>query len=249
VSKQLFLSTGLITSDDKIARFEEKMIGTLINFGAIVIGGLIGLKFKSILPQRVVDLLFQVLGLFTLYFGISMGLKTQNSLFVIFSLILGALTGSVLNLQDKTDKLGDYIQSKLNLKGNRFTEGFLVASLLFGMGPVAILGSIEDGLGGEPKLLLIKSLMDGVASIALAASLGLGVVFSAIPILIYQGTITLLANWLGDSFNQVMINELSAVGGILLIGMAINILDIKKIKVLDFITSLIYIIPLVYFFG
>ena len=117
------------------------------------------------------------------------------------------------------------------------------------MGPVAILGSIEDGLGGEPKLLLIKSLMDGVASIALAASLGVGVIFSALPILIYQGAITLFANWLGDSFNQVMISELSAVGGILLIGMAINILDIKKINVIDFITALIYIVPLVYFFG
>lgn len=225
------------------------MIGTLVNFAAIVIGGLIGLKFKSILPQRVVDLLFQVLGLFTLFFGFSMGLKTQNAILIVFSLILGALTGSILDLQNKTDRLGDLVQTKFNLKGNRFTEGFLVASLLFCMGPVAILGSIEDGLGGEPKLLLIKSLMDGVASIALAASLGLGVVFSAIPILIYQGTLTLFANWMGDSFNQVMINELSAVGGILLIGMAINILDIKKIKVLDFITSLIYIIPLVYFFG
>jgi len=225
------------------------MTGTLVNFGAIIIGGAIGLKFKSLLPQRVVDLLFQVLGLFTLYFGFSMGLKTQNAILIVFSLILGALTGSILNLQKRTDRLGEIVQAKFNLKGNRFTEGFLVASLLFCMGPVAILGSIQDGISGEPKLLLIKSLMDGVASIALAASLGLGVIFSAIPILLYQGAITLFANWLGGSFNQVMINELSAVGGILLIGMAINILDIKKINVLDFITSLVYIIPLVYFFG
>lgn len=225
------------------------MIGTLVNFGAIIVGGTIGFRFKSILPQKVVDLLFQVFGLFTLYLGFSMGLKTQNSILIAFSLILGALTGSVLNLQEKTDRLGEYVQTKLKLKGNRFTEGFLVASLLFCMGPVAILGSIEDGMGGEPKLLMIKSLMDGVASIALAASLGIGVIFSAIPILIYQGLITLFASWMGNSFSQLMINELSAVGGILLIGMAINILDIKKIKVLDFITSLIYIIPLVYFFG
>jgi uncharacterized membrane protein YqgA involved in biofilm formation len=225
------------------------MIGTLVNSAAIIIGGAIGLKFKSILPQRVVDLLFQVLGLFTLFLGFSMGLKTHNAILIVFSLILGALTGSVLNLQKKTDRLGEIIQTKFNLKGNRFTEGFLVASLLFCMGPVAILGSIEDGIGGEPKLLLIKSLMDCVASIALAASLGFGVLFSALPILIYQGSITLFASWMGGSFNQVMVDELSAVGGILLIGMAINILDIKKIYVLDFITSLLYIIPLVYFFG
>jgi uncharacterized membrane protein YqgA involved in biofilm formation len=225
------------------------MIGTLINFSAIIVGGAIGLRFKSFLPQRVVDLLFQVFGLFTLYLGFSMGLKTQNAILIAFSLILGALTGSVLNLQDKTDRLGELIKSKFNLKGDKFTEGFLVASLLFCMGPVAILGSIEEGIGGEPKLLLIKSLMDGVASIALASSLGIGVIFSAIPILIYQGSLTLFTMWLGGSFSQVMINELSAVGGILLIGMGITILDIKKINVIDFITALIYIVPLVYFFS
>jgi len=225
------------------------MTGTLINFGAIIIGGLIGLKFKSFLPQRVIDLLFQVFGLFTLYLGFSMGLKTQNAILIAFSLILGAFTGSILNLQDKTDRLGEQIKSKFNLKGDKFTEGFIVASLLFCMGPVAILGSIEEGIGSEPKLLLIKSLMDGIASIALASSLGIGVIFSAVPILIYQGSLTLLTMWLGGSFSQIMINEVSAVGGILLIGMGISILDIKKIKVIDFITALIYIVPLVYFFS
>lgn len=220
-----------------------------MNFGAIIIGGLIGLKFKSFLPQRVIDLLFQVFGLFTLYLGFSMGLKTQNAILIVFSLILGALTGSILNLQDKTDRLGDLIKNRFNLKGDKFTEGFLVASLLFCMGPVAILGSIEEGVGNEPKLLLIKSLMDGIASIALASSLGVGVIFSAVPILIYQGSLTILTMWLGGSFSDVMINELSAVGGILLIGMAFTILDIKKIKVVDFITALFYIVPLVYFFS
>ncbi len=225
------------------------MFGTLVNFGAIIVGGAIGLKFKSFLPQRVIDLLFQVFGLFTLYLGFSMGLKTQNAILIVFSLILGALTGSILNLQDKTDRLGELIKSKFNLKGDKFTEGFLVASLLFCMGPVAILGSIEEGIGNEPKLLLIKSLMDGIASIALASSLGICVIFSAVPILIYQGSLTILSMWLGGSFSELMINEISAVGGILLIGMAISILDIKKIRVIDFITALIYIVPLVYFFN
>ena len=225
------------------------MFGTFVNFAAIIVGGSIGLKFKSFLPQRVIDLLFQVFGLFTLYLGFSMSLKTQNAILLAFSLILGALTGSILNLQDKTDRLGELIKRKFNLKGDRFTEGFIVASLLFCMGPVAILGSIEEGIGHEPKLLLIKSLMDGVASIALASSLGIGVIFSALPILIYQGLLTMLTMWLGGSFSELMINELSAVGGILLIGMAISILDIKKIRVIDFITALIYIVPLVYFFS
>lgn len=225
------------------------MTGTFVNFGAIIFGGLIGLKFKSFLPQRVIDLLFQVFGLFTLYLGFSMGLKTQNAILIVFSLILGALTGSILNLQDKTDRLGELIKSRFNLKGDKFSEGFLVASLLFCMGPVAILGSIEEGVGNEPKLLLIKSLMDGIASVALASSLGIGVVFSAVPILIYQGSLTILTMWVGGSFSNGMINEISAVGGILLIGMAISILDIKKIRVIDFITALFYIVPLVYYFG
>ncbi len=235
---------------NKITRFEEKrMIGTLVNACAIILGGAIGLRFKAFLPQRVIDLLFQVFGLFTLYLGFSMGLKTQNAILIAFSLILGAITGSFLHLQDKTDRLGELIKRKFNLKGDKFTEGFLVASLLFCMGPVAILGSIEEGIGDQPKLLLIKSLMDGVASIALASSLGIGVIFSAVPILIYQGSMTLFTMWLGGSFSQVMVNELSAVGGILLIGMGITILDIKKIYVIDFITALIYIVPLVYFFS
>lgn len=225
------------------------MTGTIVNFTAIIVGGTLGTKFKSILPQRVISLLFQVFGLFTLYLGITMGLKTQNALLIAFSLILGALTGSVINLQDKTDRLGEKIKNKLNLKGDRFTEGFMVASLLFCMGPVAILGSIEEGINGESKLLLIKSLMDGIASMALASTLGIGVTFSAVPILIYQGSLTLFAKWMGTSFNQTMVNEVSAVGGILLLGMGISILEIKKINVIDFITALIYIIPLVYFFS
>lgn len=225
------------------------MLGTIVNATAIIIGGAIGEKFKSILPQKVVNLLFQVLGLYTIYFGLSMSLKTQNAVLVAVSLILGALTGSVLHLQEKTDNLGEFIKTKFRFQGDRFTEGFLVASLLFCMGPVAIVGSIEDGMNGEPKLLLIKSLMDGIASMALASSLGIGVLFSSIPILIYQGALTLFAKWIGTSFSQVMINELSAVGGILLIGIAISLLDIKKINVIDFITSLLYIVPLVYFFS
>ena len=228
---------------------KKRMTGTIVNFAAIIVGGTLGTKFKSILPQRVITLLFQVFGLFTLYLGITMGLKTQNALLIAFSLILGALTGSVINLQEKTDKLGDKIKNKLNLKGDRFTEGFMIASLLFCMGPVAILGSIEEGINGESKLLLIKSLMDGIASMALASSLGIGVAFSAIPILIYQGSLTLFAKWMGTSFNQTMVNEVSAVGGILLLGMGISILEIKKINVIDFITALIYIVPLVYFFS
>jgi hypothetical protein len=144
---------------------------------------------------------------------------------------------------------GNQIQKKLKLKGGQFSEGMVTAFLMFCMGSMTILGAIEEGLGSEPKLLLIKSLMDGFSSIALAAALGVGVIFSIVPLLLYQGGLTILASWLGESLSEVMVDELTATGGILLIGLGITILGIKKIEVLNLIPALLFIVPLVYFFG
>jgi hypothetical protein len=147
------------------------------------------------------------------------------------------------------ENAGNYIQKSLKLKGGQFSEGLVTAFLMFCMGSMTILGAIEEGLGGEPKLLMIKSLMDGFSSIALVAALGIGVIFSVIPLLIYQGGLTLLSAWAGEALSEVMIDELSATGGILLIGLGISILGIKRIEVLNLIPALLFIIPLVYFFG
>ena len=147
------------------------------------------------------------------------------------------------------ENAGNYIQGKLKVKGGQFSEGMVTAFLMFCMGSMTILGAIEEGLGNEPKLLLIKSLMDGFSSIALVAALGVGVIFSVIPLLLYQGGLTLLAAWVGESLSELMIDELTATGGILLIGLGISILGIKKIQVLDLIPALLFIVPLVYFFG
>ncbi|MDD2279828.1 MAG: DUF554 domain-containing protein [Bacteroidales bacterium] len=223
--------------------------GTLINVAAVIIGGGLGVLFHARLPKRIINAFFQAMGLFTLFLGFSMSLKTENPLLLVFSLILGALAGTLLRLQDRIENLGTSIQAKLKLKGGQFSEGLVTAFLMFCMGSMTILGAIEEGLGGEPNLLLIKSLMDGFSSIALAAALGVGVIFSVVPLLIYQGGLTVLAAFLGDSLSNLMINELSAVGGILLIGLGITILDIKKIEVLNLIPALLFIMPLVYFFG
>ena len=134
----------------------------------------------------------------------------------------------------------------MKFKNEKFTEGLLTAFLLYCMGSLTILGAIEEGMGGSPKLLLIKSMMDGVSSIALASGLGIGVVFSAIPLLIYQGGITLLAMGFGEFFPPVFVTELSAVGGILLIGLGISILEIKKIKVMNMLPALVMIIVLLW---
>ncbi len=223
--------------------------GTLINVAAVLLGGGVGLLFRSRLPERITQTFFQAIGLFTLFLGFSMSLKTSNPLLLVFSLILGALVGTLLRLQERMENAGNYIQGKLKVKGGQFSEGMVTAFLMFCMGSMTILGAIEEGLGNEPKLLLIKSLMDGFSSIALVAALGVGVIFSVIPLLLYQGGLTLLAAWVGESLSELMIDELTATGGILLIGLGISILGIKKIQVLDLIPALLFIVPLVYFFG
>ena len=224
------------------------MQGTLVNVGAVILGSIIGLLVHKRLPKRITKTVFHGIGLFTLFLGFSMALKTNNILLMIFSIVLGSILGELLNIEDKVNKLSDKIKEKTRSKNDKFTEGFVTAFLLFCMGSMTILGAIEEGLGGVSDLLMTKSLMDGFASIALSASLGFGVMLSVIPMLIYQGGLTLFANLLEGFFTEVMIIELSAVGGIILIGLGINILEIKKIKILNMIPSLFFIVLLTYYF-
>ena len=224
------------------------MIGTLVNIIAIVAGGTIGLLLNKRLPDRFVRIFFQVIGLFTLYLGMSMALETTHVLHMIMALIIGALIGEALNLQKGAEQISGFLKTRLNIGNENFTEGLLTAFLLYCMGSLTILGAIEEGMGGSPKLLYVKSLMDGVSSIALASGLGIGVLFSIVPLFLYQGGITFFASIFGDFFPAVMITEMSALGGILLIGMSINILGIKKINVMNMLPSLVVIIILLWLF-
>ncbi|MDX9695284.1 MAG: DUF554 domain-containing protein [Bacteroidales bacterium] len=225
------------------------MTGTLINAGAIIVGSIIGLMAHSKLPERFVRIVFQGIGLFTLFLGFYMGLKTSNLFLIIISIVLGGIIGELIDLDLQINKLGDRIKLKLKSDHSKFSEGLVTAFLLFCMGSVTILGAIEEGLGNKPNLLLAKSVLDGVSSIALAAAFGYGVAFSVIPLLIYQGGLTLLATYFGDYFSQSIINELTAVGGIILIGLGITILEIKQLKILNFLPALVIIIILAYFFA
>lgn len=222
------------------------MTGTIINVITVIAGSALGLALNKKLPERYVKIFFQIVGLFTFFLGISMALKTTHELHLIMALILGALIGEALNLQKQTEKLSELLKSKLKIANAKFTDGMLTAFLLYCMGSLTILGAIEEGMGGSSRLLIIKSLMDGVSSIALASGLGIGVMFSAVPILLYQGGITLLASLFGEFFPDIYISELSAVGGILLIGLAFNILDIKKIKVMNMLPALLVILLLIW---
>ncbi|MCX5806625.1 MAG: DUF554 domain-containing protein [Proteobacteria bacterium] len=224
------------------------MLGTLINVGAVILGSLIGLAIHSKLPERITKIAFQGIGLFTVFLGFTMAAKTSNFLIMIFSIVPGSIIGELLNIEKRMDRLSEYIKGKVGSKDKNFSEGFITAFLLFCMGSMTILGAIEEGLGGRPNLLVAKAVLDGFSSLALSATLGIGVIFSAIPLFLYQGGITLFASSLQQFFTNILINELSAVGGLLLIGLGINILEIKKLPILNMLPSLIIAVALAYIF-
>ena len=220
------------------------MIGTLVNVLTVLIGSTLGLLFHKSLPDKIIKPVFQVIGLFTLALGTSMAIKSEAILLMIFSLVIGTIIGSIFDLNEKFQKLSDVLQKRIKSKNEKFTEGLITAFLLFCMGSMTILGAFEEGLGGKPNLLLAKSVLDGFASMALSSAMGIGVLFSVVPLLIFQGGLTLLVTLLEQYFTEPMINELTATGGILLLGLGLNILDLKKIKILNMLPSLVIIVIL-----
>lgn len=220
------------------------MIGTLINIAGVIIGGALGTRIGARLPERISQTVIYGLGLFTLGFGLQMFLKTENALITAGSLLLGALLGEWWQIEEGLKKFGVWLEKRVanNRQGNeaQFIRGFLTASLVFCIGPMAILGSIQDGLKGDFQVLAVKSVLDAFASLAFASSLGMGVMFSAIPLLIYQGGITLLASQVQSLVTTSMMNEMSAVGGLILMALAIgSLLQIKPIRAGNYLPALI----------
>lgn len=223
------------------------MIGTLINAGAVVAGSMIGWFLKSRMPERISEVGFQVIGLFTIFLGIYMAFKTRNFLIIIFSIIAGTIIGELLDIEKYLDRFGRFLKKKIGSDNENFSEGMITAFLLFCMGSMTVLGAIEEGLEGTYNIYLAKSTLDGFSSIALSATLGMGVVFSAIPLLIYQGGLTFLAGSVENILSDVVINEVTAVGGIIILGLGINILKIKKLRTINMLPSLLVAGILAYF--
>jgi uncharacterized membrane protein YqgA involved in biofilm formation len=217
------------------------MIGTIVNTAAIIAGSSIGLICKKNLPEKYETIYFQVVGLFTLLLGVKMSLDIASPLLVVLSLILGGFVGVRLNLNYKVEQLGSYIKTKTKSKNDRFTEGLTTAFLLFCMGSMTIVGCIEEGLGETSDLLLTKSVMDFFSSIMLALALGVGVLFSAILLFLFQGGITLLVSVLGKGIPTEIISEITVVGGIILIGLSLILLKIKNIEIINLLPSLVFI--------
>ena len=227
------------------------MTGTILNTAVILVGGLLGLLFGRLLSEKSRETIIIGLGLFTIGISVSMFLKTHNSLVVLGGLLIGGLLGEYLQIETRLNQLGIRLEKSVNGKsplpssGSSFVRGFMTSSVLFCIGPLAILGAIQDGLIGDYQLLAIKSVMDGFAAFALSSTLGVGVLFSAIIVFLYQGSFSLLAVQLQGVMSQVMIDEMTATGGLLLIGLAISsLLEIKPIRVGNFLPSLV-ISPLI----
>lgn len=222
--------------------------GTLINVMAVALGSTLGIALHSRLPQRAVETLFQANGLFTIALGVSMALKANEWMIVIVSLLFGSVAGELLNLELIFNEKASLLGSRLKLGNQGFTEGMLTAFLLFCMGSMTILGAIEEGMSGRAELLYIKSLMDGISSVALASGLGWGVLFSIVPLFAYQASLTLLAAGFGQFMPDLMINSISSTGGVILIGLGLNLTGISKLRIINMLPALIFVILGTYLF-
>lgn len=230
-------------------------LGTIVNAAAIIIGGTVGILIKGGLPKRFEETIFSAVGLAVAFIGLGGALagflvlengafSTQYTMLMVLSLVLGAVTGELLNIEKRLDHLGEWTKSKMpkKLAGNTFVDGFVTASTLFCVGAMAIVGSLDDGLTGNFTTLFAKSVLDGISSVLLAASLGFGVAMSAVPLLIYQGGITILAQFVKPYLDAYpsLISQMSCVGSILIFAIGVNMIFGKKIKVGNLLPAIFF---------
>ena len=225
------------------------MIGTLINVAAIIVGSALGLLLKRSFRQSMADVVMQGLGLCVTLIGISGALKTSNILLMILSVVIGGILGSLIGINKRLTDLGEFAQRKLvrnpDQGGGTFAQAFVTASLVFCVGAMAVVGALDSGIRGDHSTLIAKSALDGVASVVFAGALGPGVMLSALPVLVYQGAIALLGNVIAPLLSDVVVQEMSAVGGLLIIGIGLNMLLKSEIKVADLLPAIF--IPFLYY--
>jgi len=209
------------------------LLGTIVNAAAIIAGALLGKILGQGLSDNIKTTVLQGLGLGVVLVGATMALKTKEIMVVLISLMLGAVVGEMIGIEALLERAGNALERRVSANGNHgaVAQGFVTATLIYCVGAMAIMGSLESGLTGNHSILYAKSLLDGVMSVVLASTLGLGVAFSAVSVLIYQGTITLLAQWISRFMTDPVIAEVTSVGGVLIVGIGLNILEIKNIKV------------------
>lgn len=225
------------------------MTGTLINAGTVLLGTIVGTLLGARLPERVRETVLHALGLVTVLVGMSQGLEAFGPpltgvtrggvLIVLGSVLLGGVAGELIGIDRALDRLGEALRSRFGRGQARFTEGFVVASLVFCIGPLTIVGSIQEGLTGTYELLAVKAMLDGFAALAFASALGWGVGFSILVILLYQGTLTLGASALAGAFSDAMIAAMSATGGVLILGIGLRLLDLRRVRVANLLPAIV----------
>ncbi|MGI5854645.1 MAG: DUF554 domain-containing protein [Bacillota bacterium] len=223
------------------------MTGTLVNTATIVIGGLLGLTFRNLLSEKSQETLMQGVGLFVLLYGVKQFLGGQEFVLILLAMIIGGLIGSWIDIDGRIKKLEGWLEARFSATaaaGSGIGKGFIYASLVFGIGPMAITGAIADGLSGDSGILLTKAVIDGIAATAFAAALGPGVLLSALTIFVYQGGITLLAASVQNILPGPIVLDLTAVGGMLVFGIGVNMLGWKPIRVPNFLPALFAVIPI-----
>ena len=225
------------------------MIGTIVNAAAIIAGGLIGVFLGKRVEQRFHSIALQAMGLMVTLIGLQMALTPANTLIIIGSIVVGSLLGEWIGIEKRLESVGEFLQKKFGSTNGTFVRGFVTASLLYCVGSMAILGAIQDGLGSEPSILYAKSILDGVTAIAFASTLGVGVMVSAVPVVIYQGAITLVAVYFGDFASEVAIQHITAIGGLMIVGLGLNMLEVAKIRVGNMLPSVFLAFFLALFFA
>ena len=216
------------------------MLGTVVNAGAIILGGSIGLVLKKGLPKRFGNKVMNGLALCVLYIGISGTLQAKNVLMLILSMVIGTLIGELLDLDERVTQLGNWLENKFKSKDEyvSISEGFVSASLLFCVGAMAIVGALQDGLKGDTSMLYTKAMLDGISALIFSTSLGVGVILSSVLVLIYQGGITFLASLMAPFLTDMVIAEMTGVGSLLIIGLALNMLRMTNLKLMNFVPAI-----------
>lgn len=224
------------------------MKGTLVNTATVILGSSLGLLIGARFSEKINTIVMHALGLATLLIGFKMAFKTDNILLVIGSLAIGGIIGEFIKLEERLESVGELIKRKVGSESGNFVLGFVTSSLVFCIGPMTIVGSIQDGVSGDASVLYAKSLLDGFASVVFASSLGIGVIFSSLTVLIFQGSLTLLGGELSFLLKPEVLNELVATGGLIIVGIGIYLLGIKKIKVSSFLPALVVAVVLALLF-
>ncbi len=222
------------------------MLGTIVNVGAITAGATLGMFFKKGISEKMQDTITMGMGLVVVLIGLKTAWQTQNEVILIISIAVGTLVGELLKIEEGLAKVGLWLESKVGGHEGSVAKAFVSTSLIYCVGAMAIMGAIEDGLTGNPQILFAKSAIDGIMAIVFASTLGIGVLFSTIPVFIYQGLITLFAGYLKTILSEAMIVEMNAVGGLLILAIGINILGLKKIKVGNMLPAIVFAVLFVW---